>query len=157
MNPDARIAVASVRESDGAVKIESFSTGNPNILSVCEAQAQGLPIIKPTSSKQIGVWCGGIGTRFKEYIILSTAKEITAQIKSAEKLGEQDRKRIYICVLRNLNKYTDEELNAHYEATDQVWRDWCNDAILFYAYNAVIFKKGIPSMELSKADKARAR
>jgi len=157
MNTDAGIIAVSVRESDGAVKIESFPTGNPNILSVCEAQSQGLPIIKPTSSKKIGVWCGGIGTRFKEYIILSTAKEITAQIKSAEKLGEQDRKRIYVSVLRNLNKYTNEELHAHYEATNQEWRDWCNDAILFYAYNAVIFKKGIPSVELSKADKARAR
>jgi hypothetical protein len=156
MKPDAGVVIASVCESDGAVKIESFPLGK-NVLTPDEAREQGLPIIKPNSKKKIGIWCGGIGTRFNEYSIISTAKEITGMIKNAEKQNEAERKHIWVSILRELNRYTDEELNAHYEATDQAWRDWCNDAVLFYAYNAVIFKKGIPSMELTTADKARAR
>jgi hypothetical protein len=156
MKPDAGILVASVRESDGAVKIESFPISE-NVLTPQEAVEQGLHIIKPTSTKKIGVWCGGIAERFKEYSIISSAKEITGMIKNAEKLEEKERKHIWVSILRELHKHTDEQLNAHYEAQSQEWRDWCNDAVLFYAYNAVIFKKGIPSMELTTADKARAR
>ena len=155
LKPDAGIVVASRRESDGAVKIESFPVGK-NVLTPEEAVEQGLPIIKPTSTKKIGVWCGGISTRFKDYIVITSAKEITQSIKNGEKLDEQERKRIWVSILRELNRYTDEELNAHYEATDQEWRDWCNDAVLFYAYNAIIFKKGIPSVELSTEQKKTA-
>ena len=156
MKPDAGI-VATVRERDGAVKIESFLTGNPNVLTLKKAKKQGLLTVKPNSTKEIGIWCGGISNRFKEYSVISTAKEITGVIKSVEKQDEKERKHTWVSILRELSRYTDEELNAHYEATDQAWRDWCSDAVLFYAYNAVIFKKGIPSMELTTADSARAR
>ena len=69
MKPDSGILAVSRRESDGAVKIESFPVGNPNVLTPAEAVEQGLPIIKPNSTKKIGIWCGGIGSRFKDYSI----------------------------------------------------------------------------------------
>jgi hypothetical protein len=126
------------------------------LLTPEEAVEQGLPIINPTSTKKIGILCGGISTRFKEYIIMTTAKQITQAVKNGEKRDEQQRKRIWVSILRELTKYTDEELHAHYEATDQEWRNWCDDAVLFYAYNTIIFKKGIPSVELSAEQKKRA-
>ena len=146
MKPDAGI-VATVRKRDGAVKIESFLTGNPNVLTQEEVKEQGLPTVKPNSTEEIYIWCGGISNRFKEYSVVSTAKEITGVIKSVEKQDEKERKHTWVSILRELTRYTDEELNAHYEAHDQAWGDWCNDAVLFYAYNAVIFKKGIPCRE----------
>jgi len=128
----------------------------PELLTPEEAVEQGLPIIKPTSTKKIGIWCGGISTRFKEYIIMTTAKQVHQAVKTSKKLDEQQRKRIWVNILRELTKYTDEELHAHYEATDQEWRNWCDDAILFYAYNSIIFNKGIPSVELSAEQKTSA-
>ena len=156
LKEDKGLLVASVRESDGAVKIESFPIGQDNILTREEAIAKGCPILKPTSTKKIGIWCSGIGKRFAEYVVVSTAKEIEKFRKSAERQNEEDRKKVWVNILRELNRYTDAELNAHYEVSSKEWRDWCNDAMLFYAYNSVIFKKGIPCFELPKEELAKA-
>jgi len=156
LKEDKGLLVVSQRSSDDAVKIETFPIGQDNILTCEEAIAQGCPIMKPTSTKKIGVWCSGIGKRFAEYVVVSTPKEITSSRKRAEKQTEEERKRIWVSILRELNRYTDAELNAHYEASSQEWRNWCNDAVLFYAYNAVIFKKGVPCFELPKEKIAEA-
>jgi hypothetical protein len=154
MKPDAGIIVASV--CDEGVKIESFPIGK-NVLTPQEAKEQGLQIIKPTSKKEVAIWCGGISERFKEYSVICCPNQITKTIKIAEKHTEQERKHIWVSIIRQLNIYTNEQLNAHYEAQNNEWRNWCDDVALFYSYNAVIFKKGIPAMELTSADKLRAK
>jgi hypothetical protein len=155
--PDSGIVIASLNESNGAVGIETFLIGDDNILTPQEAKDKGLKCIKNSSTKEFGILCRGIGERFKDYIIISTPKEVTDLIEQAEEKDEQESRRIWLGIIRELNRYTDEELNAHYEAKDKEWRDWCTDAVLFYAYNAVIFGKGVPAVEITKEQKAKAR
>jgi hypothetical protein len=46
--------------------------------------------------------------------------------------------------LRNLTKYSEEELNAEYELKSQKWRDFCDDALLFYVARLLLMGKEIP-------------
>ena len=155
MKPETKLLAISVRESDGAVELESYPVSNN--LTPQEAHAQGLKIVNPTSTKKIALWGGGIAHRFKEYAFVTTAKEIDDMINKIKKKDEIERKRVWVRVLRELHKYTNEELNANWEASNQAWSDWCCDAAIFFAYNAVIFGKGIPSMEITKNHIAQAR
>ena len=155
MKPDTGLLVASVRESDGAVKLESYPVSNN--LTPQEAHAQGLKFVNPTSTEKIALWGGGIAHRFKGYAIVTTVKEIDDVIHIIEKKDKIESKRIWVAILRNLHKYTDEELNSNWEASNQAWSNWCDDAALFFAYNVVIFGKGIPAMDLPENEVAQAR
>jgi len=149
LKEDKNVWVISI---DDAVKTESFPIGQDNILTPDEAIAQGCPIMKHTSNKKIGIWCGGIGKRFAEYVVVSTPNEIEHSRKMAEEQTEEDRNRVWVGILRELNRYTDAELKAHYEVMSEEWREWCDNAMLFYAYNSVIYKKGISCFEQSKQE-----
>lgn len=146
LKADTGIVVASLSEE--AVKVEVFPISK-NILTPDEAKEIGLKFIKPKSSKKIAVWCGGISIRFKDYHIVTNSREIESCIEKTKKLDTQAQKGIWLSITRNLHRYTDEELNHHYEETDKQWFDWCNDAVIWYAYNVVLFKKGIPASEVT--------
>jgi len=46
-------------------------------------------------------------------------------------------------------KYTDEQLNKHFNEKNNDWDNWCNDVALFYAYRHVLFPtKPIPIARL---------
>jgi hypothetical protein len=155
LKPDNSILVVSGNDTRREVKVESFPIGT-NLLTPQEAREQGLSLPKK-SKKEVAVWCGGIASCFNEYRIMTSTEVIEKTIKNAEKSCEAERKRIWVSITRQLHKHTAEQLNAHYERNSQEWRDWCDDCVLWYAYNAILFKKGIPVMEMSAEDKARAR
>jgi hypothetical protein len=155
--PDAGIIVLSGNmEETNQVKVEKFPMSK-NILTPEEAFNQGLSTILPNSKKRIAVWAGGISKRFEEYCVQTTPKEITDATIKAEEKDNVLQKQIWVQLLRNLHKYTDAELNDNWNKANQNWRDWCNDVVLYFAYNSIIFGKGIPAMELTKTDIARAK
>ncbi len=96
--------------------------------------------------------CGDINSRFKEYAVITSDKEVKDTIKECEKTDIKNLTFRFKLIYANLTQYTDNELNSHYEAKDQQWQDWCNDVVLFYAHRFVIFngKMLIPLMELPK-------
>lgn len=126
--------------------ISAFEGGHTRLLSPEEARARGMETIDSTSTETIALICGGIHPRFKEVAIVTTPKEVDDTVKLAEAQPEIERRRIWKKVLTNLTKYSDEEFNSHYSNNTQEWMDWCDDAVIFFAYNAVIFKKGIPAI-----------
>lgn len=95
--------------------------------------------------------CKDINDRFKEYAIITSDKEVKDTIKQCEEEPIEMVKYRFKLIYLNLTKYSDEELNKHYEEKDQIWQDWCNDVVLFYAHRFVIFngRMLIPLMEMS--------
>ena len=45
----------------------------------------------------------------------------------------------------NVNQYTDDQLDTHFNEKNNDWDNWCNDVALFYAYRHLLFPtKPIP-------------
>ena len=84
--------------------------------------------------------CNDIHPRFKEYCVQTTHKEIMECFAGAEKSSLEERKKIFRSVYVELTKYTEPELNQHYESKTQKWTDWCNDVALFYMYRRLLFE-----------------
>jgi hypothetical protein len=95
------------------------------------------------SSEKLVVACKYINERFKEYFVQTTHAEIKAQIDILI-ADEAKARAVYVGTLENLNKWTDEELNTHYELKNQDWNNFCNDAVLFYCARFVLMKQEIP-------------
>ena len=158
MKPDNTLLVVSASKINGETKVELFPVNTTNLLTPQEAKDKGLALKgKPSKKKNVAVWCGLIASRFNEYQVITSTAEINDAIKTAEKSCEAERKRMWVSITRQLHKHSDEELNAHYERGSKEWRDWCADSVLWFAYNAVLFKKGVPIVEMNAQDKARAR
>lgn len=92
--------------------------------------------------------CKEIHERFKEYAVKTTHVEIKEIVDKA--LTEPRGKQIYMfrSIFHELIKYSDDELNTHYNNKDQEWQDWCNDVALFYVYRLVLLDKMIPIFKL---------
>ena len=88
----------------------------------------------------IYLMCGDIHPRFKEYCVQTTHKEIMEGFESAQQSSLEERKGIFRSVYVALTKYTDDELNQHWESQTQEWTDWCNDVALFYVYRRLLFE-----------------
>jgi hypothetical protein len=116
------------------------------ILTVEEARAKGMETVDSASTEFIAVVCGGIAERFSDYLVVTTPQEIDKGVYSAKEKSVKEQKRIWVDILRNLTRYTDEELERHERDRTPEWDEWCNDAVLFFAYNHVVFKKGIPAI-----------
>ncbi len=105
---------------------------------------------KKISKRKHALTCCDIHKRFKEYAVITSDKEVKDSIKECEKEPIETVKFRFKLIYKSLMKYSDSELNKHYEAKNQIWQDWCNDVVLFYAHRFVIFegKLFIPIMEL---------
>lgn len=120
---------------------------NSQILDIETARQQGHEIIGVNEETEQLLLTGElINPKYKEYLILTNSKQINEQIERCESRPVAENKRIWLSILRNLNQYTPDELNRHYELCDRAWKNWCDDAVLWYCYNAVVFNKGIPAV-----------
>lgn len=106
--------------------------------------------IKKLKKQKHALICTDINKRFKEYAVITSDKEVKDTVKECEKEPIEVVKFRFKLIYKSLMKYTDRELNQHFEAKDQEWQDWCNDVVLFYAHRFVIFEGRllIPLMEL---------
>ncbi len=101
-----------------------------------------------------GVLCEEINKRFKEYIVLTMDKTIKDAIERCKEDSIEQNKFRFRLVYINLTKYSDEELNSHYENKTKEWDDWCDDVVLFYAHRHVLFDgKYIPIMQFTDENK----
>ncbi len=106
--------------------------------------------LKKISKRKHALVCGDINKRFKEYAVITSDKEVKDTLKECEKEPIEAVKFRFKLIYQSLMKYTDKELNEHYEKKDQEWQDWCNDVVLFYTHRFVIFNGRllIPLIEL---------
>jgi len=80
-----------------------------------------------------------VNERFSEYAILITSEDDFTECcnrlkgKSIEEVLPK-----LIAITRNIMKYSDKELNEHYEANNQAFKDWGDDVILFYIHRAAM-------------------
>ena len=72
----------------------------------------------------------------------------TVILDQAYRKTTPQRRRKWKAVLYNLLQYTDEELALHRERQTQEWENWCNNVVLFYAYNNIIFKEKAPMITI---------
>ena len=83
-----------------------------------------------------------VSERFHEYgiLIIDTAifTECWNRLKGKEKVETIP---ILMAITRNIMKYSDEELNEHYKASNQAFKDWGDDIILFYIHRAAMDDK----------------
>lgn len=102
---------------------------------------------KGKTAVKVFLWCGGIADRFKEYLVATPQVALEEQIATVKRRSNKESKAIYVSVLRNLHQWTDEQLHKNYVAKNGAWENWCDDCVLFFAYNHILFNKGIPAVE----------
>jgi len=124
----------------------AFEGGLAGLITPKQARARGFEMLSPTHTEPIGLMCGGISPRFKDILIITYPPDLEDCRNEAMKKSETERRRIWKEVIRNLLRYTDEELDRHREQTTREWKDWCDDVAIFYAYNNLIFGKGVPAI-----------
>lgn len=102
--------------------------------------------------------CRDINERFRDYCVQTSHKEIMEGFELAQKDDLETRKGVFRSVYGALTKYTDEELNAHWENDTQEWKNWCNDVALFYVYRRLLFETAyIPIVDQPNPDKVKQR
>lgn len=124
-----------------------------NILSVEEAHTRGLQILNRENrlnpnDKNIAVCCDLIAPKFKEFYVATSVIEIEELIEDIKTYPLEQIKIIWVNVLRNLMRYNADELRNLYHQQNDEWFNFCTDVVLWYCYNAILFKKGIPVVEL---------
>lgn len=120
---------------------------NSKILSLDEAKAKGLvgnPLSVNPTEKNLFVLGDLVHPRFSEFGVLTSENEISDFMKVLHHKTDRECRETWGLILRNLYKYSKEELNVHYEMKDADWQNWCDDCVLWYCYNARVFKKAIP-------------
>jgi len=125
------------------------------ILSVEQAIANGNAILNENNhnnpkEQNVAVCCEMIAPKFKDFMVKTSVAEITDMVEKIETLSLEEVRNIWLLVLRNLMKYSTDELIKLYNKQNQEWFDFCNDAVLWFCYNAVLFKKGIPVVEYNR-------
>lgn len=94
--------------------------------------------------KQPVLVCESIHPKLKDYMIMTTHKEVIDHIELAKQETIPVLKKIFVESLMNLVKYSEEELNAEYESKSQKWQDFADDVLIFYATRLILMKKHIP-------------
>jgi len=155
--PTIQATMNPITDQQAQANLSHCEKGFTKLLTPDEARARGMETVDSASTEKIAVVCGGIAERFSEYLVVTTPKEIDEAVNKAEGKSVPLQKRIWVSVLRSLTQYTNEELERHERERGLEWDNWCNDAVLFFAYNAVVFKKGIPAVtNLTPEQKAGA-
>ena len=95
------------------------------------------------------VTCQGISDRFKAYAVLTTDDQIKELLDIYEHCIRKVTAQAYRKCFVELTKYTDDDLEFHYQLCDNVWKNWCNDVVIFYAMRYVLFNTLIPISELA--------
>jgi len=126
---------------------------NSNILTIAEASNEGFEIINSKNQanpnrKNLLLHGKFIHKKFSEFCVATSVNEIEECMKTLEGRDMKECKRMWLSVLTELSKYSNEQLTFHYERSDTEWRNWCDDCLLWFCYNARVFGKGIPGSYL---------
>ena len=100
---------------------------------------------KDLKSQEITLCCAVIDERFSEYYVITNKNKFEKLINDASDESRENKILMFKILHENVNKYTDEQLNKHFNEKNNDWDNWCNDVALFYAYRHVLFPtKPIP-------------
>jgi len=91
--------------------------------------------------------CGEISLLFADFGVLSNDKAIRDGIEYCSSLTLAAQKSMYVAVLNNLMKFTNEELTVHQENRSKEFQDWSDDVAIFFTARLVVFGKAIPISE----------
>jgi hypothetical protein len=101
-------------------------------------------------SKKFLLLCKDIDERFKQYVVLTTNKNIIETVTSFDIMPKERVLSSYEGSYRNLIKYTDEQLHSHYKNNTKDWKNWCDDVAIYYSSRLVLYQKIIPIMNYEK-------
>ena len=100
---------------------------------------------KDLKLQEITLCCAVIDERFSEYYVITNKNKFEKLINDASDESRENKILMFKILHENINKYTDEQLNKHFNEKNNDWDNWCNDVALFYAYRHVLFPtKPIP-------------
>ena len=120
---------------------------NFKILSNSEVLEQNLKV--PNDNMLVCIQGGSVAKRFKDYCVTTTPACLQGHIEFVRSLPPIKRKHFFAAILRSLHRWTDAELNDHFERITEDWQNWCDDVALYFACNAVLFDKGIPCCQVT--------
>ena len=104
--------------------------------------------IGPSEDLRIAFPCEMINPRFKGYLIETSYELIESILEKNKSLSKERKSHMMGTVLKNIYQYTDEQLNAHYEAQNKEWNDWCSDVGIYFIVRKLIFDTDIPVVGL---------
>jgi hypothetical protein len=137
--------------------IKQYFRHSKAIVDHCKDIKNNTPII---------LLCNPIDTRFKEYAVQTTHKEIMDMLDKLNNRLEKDEQwknnqnikgessklcnrkimnDIFNKIYCNIIKYSDKELNNLYEKQNGKWFEWCDDVMLYHCYNKVLNEQLIPT------------
>jgi hypothetical protein len=95
--------------------------------------------------------CGEASPTFSDFGVLSNKKAISDGIEYCSSLTLAAQKSMYVSALKNIMKYTNEELTVHMENQTKEFQDWSDDVAVFFTARLVLFGKAIPISEKNAA------
>lgn len=104
-----------------------------------------------STEENIGLACSHIHSKLSEYVIKTTYKSIQDMIQRIENEKNEVKMRLVFRKLyTNLTKYSEYDLDQHYQKQTKEWQDWCNDVLIFYCNRYVLFNGSmkIPVVQL---------
>ena len=96
------------------------------------------------SDTKMIVTCHSIDMRFEGYAVQTTDKQIRDQINNLVKNQENKElmNKIYKCIV----EFSEQDLQNHYKAKNQIWQDWCDDVVLYHVFNYALNNVKIPAV-----------
>ena len=95
--------------------------------------------------QELTLCCAVIDERFSEYYVKTSKTKFEKSIADASNQSRDQKILMFKILHENINKYTDEQLDNHFNEKNNDWDNWCNDVALFYAYRHLLFPtKPIP-------------
>ena len=95
------------------------------------------------SATKMIVTCKSIDKRFEKYAVQTTDKIIRDQLNNLVKNQENKElmNKIYKCIV----EFSEQDLQNHYKAKNQIWQDWCDDVVLYHVFNYALNNVKIPA------------
>ena len=95
--------------------------------------------------QELTLCCAVIHERFSEYYVKTSKEKFEKSISDASNISREKQIFMFKILHENVNQYTDDQLDTHFNEKNNDWDNWCNDVALFYAYRHVLFPtKPIP-------------
>lgn len=129
-----------------------------NCLTTEQVLQSGLPVLSIKYTPDdfvVNIWCGGVHKRFDGVIVQTTNGEIKEIMEKIQRCPIVVNKDLWVMLLRNLLKPTEEKFDEMYKEQGEEWNEWCNGAVLFLCLNSHILKKGIPFVDLPEEEETK--
>jgi len=125
---------------------------NSEILSVEELLQPGVDLlqnVRNPNERNLMLTGELINPKFSAFRVLTSMNEIQDVLKHIHNEPIEEVKHAWVICLKDLTRFSSDELIKHYNKNNKIWKEWCSDVVMWYCYNAIVFKKGIPVITAS--------